>query len=121
MSMYVFILNGDFDRLLDMSFEDAEQYAIRRLVACGETPYYRRFYEDVKDEVNDILHFVIYGCYRDGKHTTQSSLRCVAPRTVDNYLKAGVHKESLAIWQTFIADANNSENDYHEIEENIIS
>ncbi len=116
--MYVFELTGRFDVLLDMSFEEAEQYAIRRLTACGERPCYRRFYGDVKDDVNDILHFVDYGCYRDGKYTTTSRLRCVEPRT-EMPIRLDYLKDELGIWEGFIVDANNNESDYHEIEGDI--
>ena len=114
--MYVFILDRSYDSLLDMSFEEAEQYAIRRLISCGVTPCYRHFYEGIKDEFNDISHFVEYGTRYDGKYSITSRLKCVTPRTADEYIVPGDREEQLAIWKAFIFNAKNSKDHYYEIE-----
>lgn len=47
--MYVFTINGNFNAVLDMPFQEAERYAIRRMVSCGGVPSWCKLHGDAPD------------------------------------------------------------------------
>ncbi|KKN51657.1 hypothetical protein LCGC14_0620650 [marine sediment metagenome] len=105
--MYVFTMNGDFDALLEMSFEDAERYAMQHMAACGEEPNYRTAYGTAPE-----YHTVDYGTDNkrhipSARHSI-STLRIVEPRTSLKSNRSWDYTENrgeFAEWEKFTQEA----------------
>lgn len=103
--MYVFTVNGHFDNLLDMNFEDAERYAMRRMSASGDKPSYR-----TARGIAPEYHTVDYGTRRDydTSRFDRATLQIVTPVTSLEGEKAweeGEERDAFPLWEKFIEEA----------------
>lgn len=111
--MYVFTMDGHFDKLLDLSFEYAERYAIRRMAVCGEKPSYRTAYGIAPE-----YHTVAYGTipdYDEHGHS-HAELRLITPLSSlkgEKAWKEGGARDAFPDWEKFIKEAQENSGDYN--------
>lgn len=101
--MYIFTIGHHFDALLDMSLEEAERYAMRRMT--GYKPSYR-----VTRGIAPDYHTIEYGLIPDYDERGHSGARLTIarPKTslVDEWEEAEERK-GFPDWEKFIEEARN--------------
>jgi hypothetical protein len=101
--MYVFTRDGHYSELLDMSFENAERYVIRRMAPY--TPSYRvlRGYPPEYRSIEYACH------YKDSKQFDTARLQLVTPVTSlegERAWKENEEHKNKPQWERFITEAN---------------
>ena len=113
--MYVLTVGGHFEGLLDMSFADAERYAMRRITACGYKPCYRWLHS-----IRDIPHSIEYGLlndWDDSAQISQARLEQVRPKTTllgEGSWDYVEERDKFSVWEQFIKEALEDGGDYYQ-------